>query len=247
MTRVYSHFCNNDIHIWLEILADKTIESRLYKKTMTQLGSSLGECILSQINDEESNVYLASTVEDADFLAKGMLTSLENRLSKLAFACFWNQVFPPFEVEYLKVAPIFKKYQEPTEKTVSYLIVVKSMISDVCVVRTNLVNIIQTIEPENIFIAAPVIYYNAEEKLKNEFEEDIYQKFKFFYFAKDTERTPEGEVIPGIGGNVYTRLGFANQDDKNQYIPEIVKQRRANFLHSNNALGKDTTSQYISS
>lgn len=127
------------------------------------------------------------------------------------------------EIEDLKVAPILKKYQEPTENKVKYLIVVKSIISGACVVRTNLVNLIQKIEPEKIFIAAPVIYYNAEEKLQNEFEEHIYQKFKFFYFASDTERTPEGEVIPGIGGNVYTRLGFENQDDKNQYIPEIVK------------------------
>lgn len=230
MTRVYSHFCNNDIHIWLEILADKSIEPLLYKKTMTQLGNSLGECILAQIDNKDSNVYLASTVEDADFLAKGILTSLENSLSKLAFACFWNQPFSPFEVENLKVSPILKKYQEPIGSKVKYLIFVKSIISDISVVRTNLVNLIQTIEPENIFIAAPVIYHNAEEKLKNEFEEDIYNKFKFFYFAKDTERTPEGEVIPGIGGNVYTRLGFENQDETNQYIPEIVKQRRANFL-----------------
>lgn len=247
MTRAYSDFCNDDVHTWLKILADKSIEPTLYKKTMTQLGSSLGDCILAQIDNKDSNVYLASTVEDADFLAKGILTSLENRLSKLAFACFWNQRFSPFEIEDLKVAPILKKYQEPTGSKVKYLIIVKSIISGACVVRTNLVNLIQKIEPEKIFIAAPVVYYNAEEKLKNEFEEDIYQKFKFFDFAKDTERTPEGEVIPGIGGNVYTRLGFKNQDDKNQYIPEIVKQRRANFLHRNNALGKDTTSQYIPS
>ncbi|BDA68794.1 hypothetical protein CAL7716_029600 [Calothrix sp. PCC 7716] len=242
MTRAYSDFCNDDIQTWLEILADKSIEPQLYKKTMIQLGSSLGDCILAQIDNKESDVYLASTVEDADFLAKGILTSLENRLSKLAFACFWNKRFSPFEIEDLKVAPILKKYQEPTENKIKYLIVVKSIISGACVVRTNLVNLIQKIEPEKIFIAAPVIYYNAEEKLKNEFEEHIYQKFKFFYFAKDTERTPEGEVIPGIGGNVYTRLGFKNQDDKNQYIPEIVKQRRANLLSRNNTLERDKTS-----
>lgn len=93
MTRAYSDFCNDDVYTWLEILADKSIEPTLYKKTMTQLGSSLGDCILAQIDNKESDVYLASTVEDADFLAKGILTSLENRLSKLAFACFWNQRF----------------------------------------------------------------------------------------------------------------------------------------------------------
>jgi hypothetical protein len=34
-------------------------------------------------------------------------------------------------------------------------------------------------------------------------------------------------VIPGIGGSVYERLGFSGQDDKNRYIPQIVKDRRA--------------------
>lgn len=247
MTRTYSDFCSNDIHAWLKTIADKSIEPILYKKIMTQLGSSLGDCILTQIENKESNVYLVSTVEDADFLAKGMLSSLEDRLPKLAFACFWNQQFFMSEIENLKVAPILKKYQEPTENKVEYLIVVQSIISDACVIRTNIVNLIQKIEPEKIFIAAPVIYYNAEEKLKNEFEEHIYNKFKFFYFAKDTELTPEGEVIPGIGGNVYVRLGFENQDKKNQYIPEIVRQRRANFLRHKNALSKDIASKYVPS
>ena len=35
-----------------------------------------------------------------------------------------------------------------------------------------------------------------------------------------------GIIIPGIGGEVYARLGFGTQDDKNRYTPELVKQRR---------------------
>jgi hypothetical protein len=163
-------------------------------------------------------------------LARGILNCLGNRLDKVAFAYFWNQRFSPFEVEELQVAPIIKKYQEPAEKRVNYLVVIKSIISGACVVRTNLVDLIQKIEPEKIFIVAPVIYYNAEEKLKNEFEKNIYDKFKFFYFAKDDERTSLGEVIPGIGGMVYERLGFQGQEEKNTYIPEIVKSRRAKLL-----------------
>ena len=59
---------------------------------------------------------------------------------------------------------------------------------------------------------------------------DIYDKFQFFYFAKDDERTSEGEVIPGIGGMVYDRLGFKGQDDKNSYVPEMVKKRRSQLI-----------------
>jgi hypothetical protein len=173
---------------------------------------------------------LASTVEDADYLAKGVLSRLETHYHDISFACFWNQRFSPFDIPDLQVAPILKKYQEPTQAKINYLIIVKSIISGACVVKTNLTNLIQKIEPEQIFVVAPVIYQGAEEKLKAEFEEDIYQKFQFFYFARDDERKTSGEVIPGIGGMVYERLGFNGQTDKNKYIPEIVKTRRQKML-----------------
>ncbi len=52
------------------------------------------------------------------------------------------------------------------------------------------------------------------------------EKFQFIYLAEDNERTDEGEVVPGIGGMVYDRLGFNGQDDKNSYTPDLVRTRR---------------------
>lgn len=229
MTRKYSSLVNDRIRSLLNTLTDKSIETQLYQETMTKLGMSLGNALLTKI-DKEKSVYLASTVEDADFLARGVLNQLENHLDSVAFACFWNQRFSPFEIEDLKVAPILKKYQEPTESKVDYLIVIKSIISGACVVKTNLINLIQKITPDTIFIVAPVMYHKSQEKLINEFEKDIYEKLEFLYFAEDDERTQEGEVIPGIGGMVYERLGFKGQEDKNRYIPEIVKERRSQLM-----------------
>lgn len=230
MTRTYSSNACQSVRSLLDILADKRTEPYRYQEAMTKIGTTLGGVILSEIMSYQCSVYLACTVEDADFLAKGILSCLESRIESVAFACFWNQRFSPFEVEDIVVAPIIKQYQEPTSKTVNYLVVVKSIISGACVVKTNLNNLIQKIEPERIFVVAPVMYYQAEQKLKNEFNEAIYNKFKFFYFAKDDERTSDGEVIPGIGGLIYQRLGFQGQDDKNQYVPEIVKSRRVKLV-----------------
>lgn len=231
MGRTYTKFADPETQKLLTLLVDKETSTEDYKTVMFKLGIKLGNSILNSIENRQSYVYLACTVEDADFLAKGILSSLETEVSQLAFACFWNQRFSPFEIEDLKIAPILKKYQEPVNShVVQYLIVVKSIISGACVVRTNLTNLIQKIEPEKIFIAAPVIYETAEEKLKKEFDKEIYDKFKFFYFAKDDERNEQGIVLPGIGGNVYERLGFEGQDDKNRYVPEIVKSRRSKFV-----------------
>jgi hypothetical protein len=113
MTRTYSEFANESIKVLLDTLADKNSAPELYRTTMMKLGMALGDVILAQISHEQCNVYLACTVEDADFLAKGVLSRLEQQLPKVAFACFWNQRFSPFDVEDLTVAPILRKYQEP--------------------------------------------------------------------------------------------------------------------------------------
>ncbi|MGQ7846600.1 hypothetical protein ACUNV4_19110 [Granulosicoccus sp. 3-233] len=44
------------------------------------------------------------------------------------------------------------------------------------------------------------------------------------------DKSDTGEVIPGIGGNVYQRLGFGDQESKNRYTPDFVKERRAAIL-----------------
>jgi hypothetical protein len=226
MIRLYSAPINRDIRNLLDRLIDKSTAPALYQQTMMQLGVSLGNVILERIDGDSASVYLASTVEDADFLCKGILERLETKLKSVALACFWNQRFSPFEVEDLQIAPILRKYQEPSQAKVDYLIVVKSIISGACVVRTNLIELIQTIDPEKILIVAPVIHNQSEEKLKRDFEPSISKKFQFIYFAQDDERTVDGEVVPGIGGMVYSRLGFTDQEAKNQYTPQLIKDRR---------------------
>lgn len=232
MTRTYSNFNTDFSKDQLARLADKNATPEAYKDAMTLLGERLGEAVLSKIEDSDSSLYLACTVEDADYLAKGMLVPLEKSLQSVSLACFWNERFSPFNVQGIKASPIIRKYTEPQDKATTSLVIVKSIISGGCVVRTNLTDLIQTIHPETIFIVAPVIYAGAEERLSAEFEASIYEKFQFIYLAEDDERTDEGEVIPGIGGMVYERLGFSGQEDKNSYVPELVRLRRRQLVSS---------------
>jgi hypothetical protein len=230
MTRTYSQLANSSARDLLNVLTDRTVTPEGYRQALISLGEILGEAILSEIKDPECSVYLASTVEDADFLTQGILHLLVPHLPTLGFVCFWNQRFAPFDIADLIVAPILRKYQEPSSKTINYLILVKSIISGTCVVKTNLSALIESIEPEKIFVVAPVIHTQAEQNLKKEFSETISDKFQFFYLAKDDEINAAGEVIPGIGGMVYERLGLVDQDGKNHHTPEIVESRRAKQL-----------------
>ena len=235
MTRQYSAFANDDAKRLLKVIADKSTAPKAYKQTMIHLGQYLGAAMLEGMVDSHNmDAYLVATVEDADFLALGVLQTLETQLNSLGFACFWNERKSLFNLSALAVSPILKQYQEPAER-VDYLILVKSIISSGCVVRTNLQNLIQRIQPSQIFIAAPVMYYNAEESLRQSFNPDIANKFQFYYLAQDQQRTDEGEILPGIGGMVYDRLGFRGQAEKNRYTPNIVKQRRQKILQRRKA------------
>ncbi|BAZ14340.1 hypothetical protein NIES4071_61830 [Calothrix sp. NIES-4071] len=189
---------------------------------MTQLGNSLGEYILDQIDSQESDVYLASTVEDADFLAKGILTSLENRLSQVAFACFWNQRFSPFEIEDLKVAPIFKKYQEPTKGKVKYLIVVKSIISGACVVRTNLVNLIQK---DDLYIETLI----NPESLNTKVEEVVSRVQQQLATAKESSAIYKTNEKLDTG---------AAQQLIDHPIPHWVERMTINYLKAHNGIAQ---------
>lgn len=226
MSREYTQFAGAKEKALLNALADKNSGVDSYRQSMYQLGESLGNVVLSQIVKNSDSAYLACTAEDADFLAKGILRQLESNIAKVTLACFWNKRFKPFGISDLQVAPILKRYLEPSESQIDNLIIVKSIISGACVVRTNLNDMIERISPQQIFIVAPVIYTGAEERLQQGFPEYVYNKFRYVYLAEDDEKTSEGIIVPGIGGEVYDRLGFGSQDDKNRSTPELVKQRR---------------------
>lgn len=87
--------------------------------------------------------------------------------------------------------------------------------------------LISDLTPKKIFIIAPVMYKDAEYNLCMDFPQNISSKFKFLTFAVDDEINDHKEIIPGIGGMVYPRLGLGNESEKNSYIPEIVKLRMA--------------------
>jgi len=42
----------------------------------------------------------------------------------------------------------------------------------------------------------------------------------------DDQKLSNGEIVPGVGGEVYSRLGFAGLSGKNSITPTIVKERR---------------------
>lgn len=198
-----------------------------YQRKMRELGAHLANSMLPQLKAELGrDVCIICTVEDADFLARGLIEELESHglESSTRMICMWNKRVRRGEIS---ISPVLRSYEEKFDKSNAIFIVVKSIISGACVVRTNLTKAISTANPVRIFVAAPVMLVGAESRLACEFPEEVSSRFEFIHFATDTEKSSDGEsVFPGVGGSVYELLGLGNEADKNKYVPEIVRERR---------------------
>ena len=209
----------------LDALADKTTGVEAYRNAFEMLGVELGRVLAQKAGDvlaEETMLVCAS--EDADWLAQGVESGFGK--GELPVSVYWNTrntVYQSENGEKIEISPIVKAYEEPIAKC-RLLIVVKSIISSSCVVKTQLTRLIDRVHPDTIAIMAPVMYKDAQPNLLKEFPEEISNKFRFLQFAVDEERQGD-EVIPGIGGMVYPRLGLGDINKKNQYIPQMVRMR----------------------
>ncbi|MCP5163329.1 MAG: hypothetical protein H6999_06550 [Hahellaceae bacterium] len=193
-----------------------------YQKAMYDLGFHLGE-ILQPSLDRHKTYCLAITVEDADFLAAGLSDFLSQKEYKVYLACFWND---RKKIAGRDLAPILNSYYDKGYEQADEIIVLKAIMAGACVVKTNISALIEKVKPSAIHVVAPVMHIHSRKNLELEFPESISRLFDYTYLAIDARLDEASHtVIPGVGGNVYEKLGFKNSKDKNAYIPEVLKQR----------------------
>ena len=209
----------------LETLADKGTSVEQYREAFRLLGVELGKVLASEFIDSDADqTMLVCASEDADWLANGVESGFGK--GELKKSIYWSsrEIIHVNEDGFkVEISPIEKAYEEKIDYC-SLLVVVKSIISTSCVVKTQLTRLIGKVKPERIAIMAPVMYKDGVPNLMHEFPEEINRKFHFYAFAIDDERIGS-EVIPGIGGMVYPRLGLGDMEQKNHYIPEMVLRK----------------------
>lgn len=221
--RAYSDLANGVVKKTLNELLSFSDSPREYRSSMVALGGYLGE-VLSGLLPAKAKCLVASTAEDADYLTHGVLKSLEHKHEALA-AVFWNN---HYTISGGSIAPIVHKYLQPGYKEADFLVIVKSIISGSCVVRTNILALVEELDAKEIYIVSPVMHVNSEASLIAEFPVSVSSKFKFIYFAIDADKDNSGEVLPGIGGQIYDLLGIGDQPAKNGYMPNLVLNLAAN-------------------
>lgn len=223
MSRKFTQYAIDSVKADLEMLIDDGVSVSDYQNAMIRLGVALGEVLPEHKN---APILLVSTSEDADYLTKGCMMALEQRDIPFKLAVFWNH---HYQINDVSVAPITQKYLQDGWRNCQSVVLLKSIISGSCVVRTNLLALLSELnekELTQIIIAAPVMFIKGEAKLREDFPDEISEKFEFVTFALDSEREPNGVVIPGIGGEVYGHLGLEDQPAKlpSGYMPDVVSR-----------------------
>jgi hypothetical protein len=232
MKRDFSKFAQVDPEVQglLDELARPYEEVRedKYRELMRKIGLHLATGLLSEGVDQlhDKNICIVCTVEDADFLASGVLDGLERGgvdAERLHLQCFWNDKIREGAIS---LSPVSRQYSEPFDTAKAAYVIVKSIISGACVVKTNLTRVLSNAGDADVYVAAPVLLDGAQKKLASEFPTSIASRFKYVWFATDHEKNGE-DVLPGIGGSVYQRLGLGDEVSKNKHVPDIVKLRRS--------------------
>ena len=224
--RAYKTYENENPNVidTLNAIADKHTDHKSYRDAFFSIGCELGRVLEPKLpEDYQSSAVLACASEDADWLAKGVLVGIS--APQLPISVFWTKRHQLNDD--VHITPITMSYQDDIKTSCKTIIIVKSIISSSCVVKTQLLRLISLISPEHIFIVAPVMFVNAEKNLIADFPKDISDKFSFVTFAIDDELNGR-EIVPGIGGMVYDSLGLGGEAKKNQYIPHLVMERMAN-------------------
>src|SRR5688572_17724607 len=125
MTRRFASFATREIEDHLNALLEATTDPMRYREAMTCLGKDLGRIVVKRV-DRTEHILVVSTVEDADFLTRGLLNELSEgrEPSSISIACFWNDR-KSMGSRRIEIAPILRRYVEPFRAPVDAIIVLK--------------------------------------------------------------------------------------------------------------------------
>jgi hypothetical protein len=143
--RKYSEFADDLAKQTLAKLIASVNSPLDYQGAMLELGKQLGRIVNERI-PRVHKCLVVSTAEDADYLSNGVIESLEHDHETLA-AVFWNN---HYSVSDSNVAPIVHHFVQPGFESAKDVVFVKSIISTSCVVRTNILALLESMDVCNI-------------------------------------------------------------------------------------------------
>ena len=209
----------------LSALAETSTTPAAYRDALQRLGDRLANRMSESVDLKGKVVLVVAGVEDVDSLGSGFIDVLVHAGADVRLTCLWMDRKTLTIPDREEVANIIQEYMEPIPPHVDHFVVLKSIVSSSCTIRTSLLRMLDETDPERIHVASPVMLKGARKRLEAEFPMSVGDKFEYWILAVDAQADENGNVIPGVGGSVYQRMGFENQEDKNFYMPSLVEHR----------------------
>ena len=159
----------------LDALADKGTNVNDYREAFRTLGVALGKVLAFEYRmalADHTHTMLVCASEDADWLAAGVESGFGK--GELKKSVYWNSrevIHTNEDGSKVEISPIEKAYEEAIDDC-RLLVIVKSIISTSCVVKTQLTRLIGKTTPDQIAILAPVMYKDGVPNLMREFPEE---------------------------------------------------------------------------
>ncbi len=221
-SRIYEPWVTDAVkgHFAELLTAAEEQATEAYRAAMRRVGRDLG-AQLEPALPRDGQILLVTTVEDADYLGRGVIEAMVEGKHAVRVFCYWNS-----RNKTRDTAPIISRYEEPLdERDVRAVVVVKSIISGACVVRTNLIEALSKLRHDvPVFVVAPAMHVEAKKKLRREFAPSVADRFQYVFCAVDREKDGEN-IRPGVGGSVYELLGLGDKDTKNRHRPLLLAER----------------------
>ncbi|MBA8906475.1 uracil phosphoribosyltransferase [Aminobacter ciceronei] len=223
--RRYLGIATDDVLNSLAALTETSTPPEAYRHALERLGDNLAHRMSETVDLKDKIVLVVAGVEDVDSLGSGFIEVLTRAGADVRLTCLWMDRKTLRVPDREEVANIIQEYMDPIPPHVDHFVVLKSIVSSSCTIRTSLLRMLDETDPERIHVASPVMLKGARKRLEAEFPTAVGDKFEYWVLAIDGQADENGNVIPGIGGSVYNRMGFNNQDDKNFYMPALVESR----------------------
>jgi hypothetical protein len=179
-----------------------------FQREMYECGRELGSIFLASNSAHPASVCVLTQAEDADGIAHGLITYLEEKGVRTRLVCLWNRVERVYE-EGISVAPILRNFREPGFQECEQLLAVQSSIGDGAVLKTNITYALQSLDPSKIHVLAPAMHKDTQVDLLSQFPADEMGRYEFHTFVYDDLLIREtGELVPGIGEVGCERYGL---------------------------------------
>jgi hypothetical protein len=214
-----------DLRGHLGVLTDPHSGQESFAEAMTQVGAGLGRWLASRQDLKGKTVVVVARAQVMDTLASGFIGALSDGDADVRVACLWIHRSVIQRPEPVEVSQIIQEYVDEIPPRIDHLVVLDATISSVSALAASIMRMAREAFPSTVHVVSPVALSGVKRALASRLPLGSVGRLKGWALAVDVFTDEAGNVFPGLGGNPYERLGFAEQGKGSLRMPRSIVRR----------------------